>query len=80
VRKWYEPKDSAAKVMIMGAFLLGASLLVFASSCADLWVYVACTVSGAKELATTLGVALVFNQTTYQFSVRPFKSAASPAA
>jgi hypothetical protein len=80
VANWYNGLEAAQKVQVMGGLLVIVALAVFGLSCAGLYPLVACSVAGAKELLNVLLLALMANQTTYLFAVRPFKSAASAAA
>jgi hypothetical protein len=70
---WYNAKDKTAKVQIMGGLLVVAALGVFGLSCANVFVFVACSMVGAKELLGILVSALIANQATFMFAVRPFQ-------
>ena len=75
VANWYNALENAQKVQVMGGLLVVIALAVFGLSCAGLYPIVACSVEGAKELANVLVLALMANQTTFLFAVKPFKAA-----
>ncbi|HEY6018750.1 MAG TPA: hypothetical protein VIY48_02340 [Candidatus Paceibacterota bacterium] len=72
-KKWYEPKPSEEKVAWMGAFLFVAALAVFGMSCGNIWFVVACTKQGAIDLLSALLFALIANQSSFTFAVKPFR-------
>lgn len=73
LKDWYDTQTSQAKVQIMGGLLVAAALGVYGLGCANLWVYVPCTVDGAKQLVDILVKALMANQATYFVFVRQYK-------
>lgn len=74
LREWYDAKTTQQKAQIMGGLLVVSALGIFGLSCANLFVLVACTVDGAKELVGVLIAALVANQSAFALLVRPYKS------
>ncbi len=72
-KKWYEPKSNEEKVAWMGGFLFLAALAVFGLSCGNIWLVVACSKQGAIDLLSALLFALMANQGTFTFAVKPFK-------
>ena len=73
VAAWYNGLDNGKKVQVMGGLLILVALAVFGLSCAGLYPLVACNVVGVKELVNILILALMANQTTYLFAVKPLK-------
>jgi hypothetical protein len=76
VAAWYNGLENAQKLQVMGGLLVAVALAVFGLSCANLYPLVACSVAGAKELLNILILALMANQTTYLFAVKPLKPVA----
>ena len=72
IARWYDGFDAAGKARVMGALLVISAVGVFALGCVNAFVFVPCTVDGAKELLTVLIAALVANQASYSLFVKPF--------
>jgi multisubunit Na+/H+ antiporter MnhG subunit len=68
----YNRLDAKGKARVMGALLVGSAVGVFALGCVNLYVFVPCTVDGAKDLVGVLISALTANQATYLIAVKPF--------
>ena len=71
---WYATKDARQKAQIMAGLLVATALGVFGLGWANLYVLVACSVAGARELVGVLIAALVANQAAFTLLVKPFKS------
>ena len=76
VANWYNGLENPQKLQVMGGLLVVVALAVFGLSCAGLYPLVACSVEGAKEMVNILILALMANQTTYLFAVKPIKRTA----
>ncbi|RPJ29470.1 MAG: hypothetical protein EHM33_01070 [Chloroflexi bacterium] len=74
--EWYGKFDTAGKARVMGILLVVAALGVFGLSCANVFMLVACTVEGAKDLLGILIAALVANQASFVLLVQPFQKPA----
>ena len=60
--------SSAAKSGIVALLLVLVSALIAASSCLNLWIWLACDKGGFMELGQCLFFALVANQGVYKLS------------
>lgn len=70
---WYNAQTKQVKVAVMGGLLIAVALGVFGLGCWNVLVLVPCTLQGALQLLSVLISALMANQATFLFAVRPFK-------
>jgi hypothetical protein len=70
VKDWFEGLQSGSKQALMGLFLIGASVAVYALACAGVYEGVVCDQAGAIEFFKVLVAALMANQSVYLITKR----------
>ena len=64
----YEALTAVQKRLTMLLLVVASALALFGLSCADLVIYVECTVRGGFDLLGMIGVAIGVNQGTYMLT------------
>jgi len=71
LRTKYAALDKTRKQTVMLGLLFVGVLVLFASSCVDLWVVVACDQAGALDIARAFVLAVIANQGTHSITPEP---------